>query len=238
MSSRAHVEYSICSASGALIPKVIPRSPLPRTIECYTPRNDIEPSHLPTHFLIVYDPRAGSQAGILYPAHSLVLATQCSNLPHFGPTTRELDENNHAQVPLVGFPVPVPHAFKVLDVYLYNHNAQQLIAALLPLPGAALASVSHESAGIESRLSRTMADWLSLRALLGALKTIHGVWANAASLGVNDDRLWTIIRFAWTVLIGAVERSAGVAPPNVYTDDEEADAVDEALGDAPPPYEA
>ncbi|QRV86098.1 Clp1-like protein [Ceratobasidium sp. AG-Ba] len=228
----------ICDAMATVVPKTLPTSPLPRTLECVARDPSVELGDMPTHFLIVYDPRAGKQRGLLFPAHSLVLATQCSSLVRFSPTTRQLADDNTLTVPLIGLGVPAPNAFSILNAFLYTHNPQQLIAALLPLPGAALASISHESAGVASRLSRTMADWLSMRALLGALKVLHGVWANATSLGVNDDRLWTIIRFAWTVLIGAVERSAGVAPPNVYTDDEEADLVDQALGDAPPPYEA
>ncbi|KAG8748707.1 hypothetical protein FRC10_000098 [Ceratobasidium sp. 414] len=229
---------SICHALATVVPKTLPTSPLPHTLECVARDPTVELGNMPTHFLIVFDPHAGAQRGLLFPAHSLVLATQCSTFTRFGPTTRELSaDNTTLTVPLIGCPVPAPRAFSVLNAFLYTHNSQQLIAALLPLPGAALASISHESAGVASRLSRAMADWLSMRALLGALKAVHGVWANATSLGVNDDRLWTIIRFAWVVLIGAVERSAGVAPPNVYTDDEEADLVDQALGDAPPPYE-
>ncbi|KAG8758978.1 hypothetical protein FRC12_009872 [Ceratobasidium sp. 428] len=229
---------SISDTLLTVVPKALP-SALAPTVECAVRDPNVEPSNMPTHYLIVIEPQARAQRGLLFPAHSLVLAAQCSSVTRFGPITRQLsDDGKTATIPLVAFPVPAPRAFHILNAFLYTHNPQQLIASLLPLPGAALSSISHESAGVAHRLSRAMADWLSTRALLNALKTVHGVWANAASLGVNDDRLWTIIRFAWGVLIGAVERSAGVAPPSVYTDDEEADLVDQALGDAPPPYEA
>jgi hypothetical protein len=221
-----------------VIPKALPpmRSP---TIECVARDPSVDLCEMPTHYLVVYDPNAKAhQQGLLYPASSLVLASQCASFNTFGPTTRELDSTNSLTIPIIYCPLPAPHTFGIINSFLYTHNAQHLIATLLPMPAAALSTITFASPSIAARTSQAMSEWLTTRALLSALKTVHGVYANAVTLNVNEDRFWTIIRFAWKVLVGAVERSVGVAPPDVPADDEEADAADAALGDVPPPYEA
>jgi hypothetical protein len=222
---------SICDVLVTCAPCTPLTRPLPRTVECRAPR-DVDASMLPTHYLVVYNPHT-RQPGQLFPAHSLLLAAQCAAAPRFGPTTRELRADSTFRVPLLGLPVPAPHAFHPLFRYLHGHGTSALLAALLPLPSAALGPLALGADGIQSRLVQLLVDWLSLRALLAALKTCHGVWANAAALHVNDDRLWHVLHYAWCVLVQAVERSAPAA-----IDADDADAVDRALGEADTlPYE-
>ncbi|CUA72250.1 hypothetical protein RSOLAG22IIIB_00915 [Rhizoctonia solani] len=243
----AFVRQSVCAMSKEILDMLVtcaPTSPLtnplPRTLECTVHHPSPEPSMLPTHYLVVYNPRTPDQPGKLFPAHSLVLATQCAALPSFGSTTRELRDDDTFTVPLLGLPLPAPNHFGPLYTFLHDHSANALLAALLPLPQAAFGRISLETNGITGRLAQALSDWLSLRALLSTLKTIHGVWANAGALHVDNDRLWKILGFAWRVLVAAVERSAGplAADSALSQDDYDADAVDRELGDNPPPYEA
>ncbi|KAJ1310416.1 hypothetical protein OPQ81_007150 [Rhizoctonia solani] len=246
----AFVRNRVCAISKEIlemlvtcVPTTALTNPLPRTLDCIVRHPSPESSMLPTHYLVVYNPRTPDQPGKLYPAHSLVLATQCAALPSFGPTTRELRDDNSFTVPLLGLPLPAPNHFGPLYTFLHDHSANALLAALLPLPHAAFGRISLEIDGITERLSHALSDWLSLRALLSTLKTIHGVWANAAALHVDNERLWKILSFAWRVLVAAVERSAGPEATDsalsvMSQDDQDADAVERELGDRPPPYEA
>ncbi|CAE6433819.1 unnamed protein product [Rhizoctonia solani] len=216
-------------------------NPLPRTLDCTVLHPNPEPSMLPTHYLVVYNPRTPDQPGKLFPAHSLVLATQCAALPSFGSTTRELRDDNTFTAPLLGLALPAPNHFEPLFLFLHDHSANALLASLLPLPQAAFGRISLETDGITERLTHALSDWLSFRTLLSTLKTVHGVWANAVALHVDNDRLWKIIDFAWRVLVAAVERSAG---PNACSaldsfsqDERDADAVEREL-DGALPYEA
>ncbi|KAG8733181.1 hypothetical protein FRC11_008107 [Ceratobasidium sp. 423] len=245
----AFVRNRVCAISKEIlemlvtcVPTTALTNPLPRTLDCHVLHPAPEPSMLPTHYLVVYNPRTPDQPGKLYPAHSLVLAAQCAALPSFGSTTRELRDDNTFTAPLLGLPLPAPNHFGPLYQFLHDHSANALLAALLPLPQPAFGRISLEIDGITDRLAQALSDWLSLRALLSTLKTIHGVWANAAALHVDNDRLWKILGFAWRVLVAAVERSAG---PNadsaidaISQDDLDAEAVDRELSDDPPPYEA
>ncbi|KAF8710197.1 hypothetical protein RHS03_02446, partial [Rhizoctonia solani] len=218
----------------ASVPRTPLAKPLPRTVECTVLDPNPEPSMLPTHYLVVYNPRSPDQPGKLFPAHSLVLATQCAALPSFGSTTRELRHDNTFTVPLLGLPLPAPNHFEPLYLFLHDHSANALLATLLPLPHSAFGRISLEAHGITERLSQALSHWLSLPVLLSALKTVHGVWANAAALHVDSDRLWKILAFAWRVLVAAVERSAGPDAQSVLDsisqDDRDADAVERELG--------
>ena len=40
--------------------------------------------------------------------------------------------------------------------------------------------------------------------IMGHTKVINGLWANTCSLGIHDAELWSIIDFAWEIVISAL----------------------------------
>ncbi|CAE6345020.1 clampless1 Clp1 protein [Rhizoctonia solani AG-1 IB] len=171
---------------------------------------------IPTHLLCVFNPHAGKASkGHLFPAHSLVLASQCSKFPQVGPATRIIDhERGTTRLPVVPLPVPHPASFGFLNAYLYTRRVDKVLATLIPLPTQTLASISASMAnqpacGAIPQLSAAMARTFTLPALVDRAGVIHGMWSNCKALGVDDDRLWKVLELAWDIVVASISASAG-----------------------------
>ncbi|CAE6429473.1 unnamed protein product [Rhizoctonia solani] len=171
---------------------------------------------IPTHLLCVFNPHAGKASkGHLFPAHSLVLASQCSKFPQVGPATRTIDhERGTTRLPVVPLPVPHPASFGFLNAYLYTRRVDKVLATLIPLPTQILASISagmanQPACGAIPQLSAAMSRTFTLPALVDRAGVIHGMWSNCKALGVDDDRLWKVLELAWDIVVASISASAG-----------------------------
>ncbi|CAE6333459.1 unnamed protein product [Rhizoctonia solani] len=171
---------------------------------------------IPTHLLCVFNPHAGKASkGHLFPAHSLVLASQCSKFPQVGPATRIVDhERGTTRLPVVPLPVPHPASFGFLNAYLYTRRIDKVLATLIPLPTQTLAGISAGMAnqpvcGAIPQLSAAMARTFTMLALLDRAGVIHGMWSNCKALGVDDERLWKVLELAWDIVVAAISASSG-----------------------------
>ncbi|QRW26960.1 Lipase (class 3) [Rhizoctonia solani] len=207
----------------ASVPRTPLAKPLPRTVECTVLDPNPEPSMLPTHYLVVYNPRSPDQPGKLFPAHSLVLATQCAALPSFGSTTRELRHDNTFTVPLLA-PVPV----------LARPQRQCPASHTPPAPPLCIwedisRSPWHYRAPFPSAVPLALAP----RAALHPQNRTRRLGQRRGSARRQRPTL-EILAFAWRVLVAAVERSAGPDAQSVLDsisqDDRDADAVERELG--------
>ncbi|KAF8523789.1 hypothetical protein BU17DRAFT_16394, partial [Hysterangium stoloniferum] len=167
----------------------------------------------PTHLLAVY---ARADASIatskvtprrkvtLFPTHAIVLAAHCAHLPTLRPSklpqifrSPERTEDTNITLPIVPLCIPSPSMFPVLQAYLYTKRADHLLGALVPNP-------AHGPVASASELIRQLAETQPIYTLMRAALRTHELWANAAALGVFDERLWLTISFAWHVLLGAL----------------------------------
>ncbi|KAG8727753.1 hypothetical protein FRC12_022261 [Ceratobasidium sp. 428] len=190
-------------------------SSLPSELELHIRDRSQPLEAIPTHLLCVFNPHAGKASkGHLFPAHSLVLASQCSRFPQVGPATRTIDlERGTTRLPVVPLPIPHPASFGFLNAYLYTRRVDKVLATLLPLPTQILANISGSMANQPAcsaipQLSAAMAKTFTLPALVDRAGVIHGMWSNCKALGVDDDRLWKVLELAWDIIVASISASA------------------------------
>ena len=184
-------------------------SSLPKEVDV-TVRNAHD-SVLPTHMLAVHSSTQPASQGArkvtLFPAHSLVLAAHCANLPPLpasvastsAPVTSDDSEDVHVTLPILPLSIPSPETFATLSSYLYTRRADALLRALLPsFPSST--PVPTTMVALTQTLERAPSSTL----LAHALK-VHGVWRNACALGVHDERLWGVLDLAWKACVGGLE---------------------------------
>jgi hypothetical protein len=158
-----------------------------RTIQTSVPKN-ILPTEVtvatdgsislpPTNLLAVHSPRSSRGAAktsvVLYPAHAVVLAATCANLPPL-PSSASGDEKTRT-LPVTPLCLPDATTFPVLLEFLYCHNKASFVSALL------------RPAGMDRRV---------------AASRVLGLWRNACALGVCDESLWDAINVAWAAVVG------------------------------------
>lgn len=174
-------------------------STLPQELEITV--NDVVAAHCPTHMLAVYGSASISQKRkvTLFPAHHLIFATHCTNLPAF-PASHPDATALTVQLPVVNLGLPSPETFPTLQSYLYHKRLDVLFSALIPsLPSPS--SLPDMAQRLPKHLAAT-SDVASLeyRAML-----INGVWRNACALGISDDKLWDAIIFSWEAVVAGLE---------------------------------
>ena len=186
---------------------------LPSTLEVQM--SDLT-SDLPTHVLAVF-PRlapSGSTAKpkvSLHLTHSIILGTHCASIPVAQlarKASQTVSETTTYTLPVIPVVLPDPNRFSVLHFFLYTHSALGLLSSLLPLPPNLTQSQSQTTSSptpsldiptISAHLARTYTP-----TILGEIAAhIHGVWANACSLGVWEESLWDTIDLCWAAVIGA-----------------------------------
>jgi hypothetical protein len=141
--------------------------------------------HPPSHVLAVYSPASGASSKVkLYPAHSLILQANCSNLPLLPASEADAAKGSSTDVPVVPLRLPSAETFPILLQYLYTKNTDTLIHTLL-----------HSNA---SASPNTLRDC--------AIAT--GIWRNAVALGVVDRPLYQALDRAWKTLLQRLQNTS------------------------------
>lgn len=157
---------------------------------------------LPTHMLAVHSstqPALGARKVTLFPAHSLVLAAHCANLPALpasSPTPTSSSDSSDVKLtlPVIPLALPSPETFAPLSSYLYTRRADTLLRTLVP----------------RAQNAQSVANVPSSILLAHALK-IHGVWRNACALGVHDEKLWKVLDLAWSLCVGSLGKATAAS---------------------------
>ncbi|EIW79680.1 hypothetical protein CONPUDRAFT_166409 [Coniophora puteana RWD-64-598 SS2] len=191
---------------------------LPRRIKarmtCSTPNK-------PTHMLAVYPSSSGpacasSRKITLLPAHDIILAAHCANLPVFPPTSlSSAPSSPHSGVdgavetldlPVLPLCIPSPETFPILSTFLYTRRRDHLLSSLVP---AGLLPAKLRPAGSEAAAGQKV----TAVSVLAHLHRVNAVWRNACALGTSDDKLWEVLITAWEVLLLALGKATGTQIP-------------------------
>jgi hypothetical protein len=175
-------------------------------------------SDLPTHVLAIiprkppvslpFLPTPPQRKISLHLSHDLLLALHCSSIPaepllaRPRPTLPDSGaESTNLTLPVVPLALPDPSTFQLLHYYIYTKNLNALIASLIPLQPAIIRQ------GLPT-ISATLARTFTPTALAATAGRIHGVWANACSLGVWEEEMWDAIDLCWEAVMGALKNVA------------------------------
>jgi hypothetical protein len=174
--------------------------------------NDKIAAACPTHMMAVYShtPTLRSEPPqprrvTLYPVHSLVFSSHCTNLPPLSPHCSSTPaQPGTVNIPVVPLGLPSAETFPILQSYMYTKRVDTLLSSLLPTPPACAKPGTPLNAIMQEH-----ADYLGneydIPTLLRHAMIINSLWRNACALGVYDDRLWASIDLAWGSIIGAIE---------------------------------
>lgn len=94
------------------------------------------PLRLPTHVLAVTD-KTGKELE-LFPMHDVLFASHCAYLPYLHAPETPLEVDTHGNgamtltVPVISYELPDTKSFHLLYTYIYRHDVNQLLGALLP----------------------------------------------------------------------------------------------------------
>ncbi|EIN14565.1 hypothetical protein PUNSTDRAFT_81029 [Punctularia strigosozonata HHB-11173 SS5] len=180
--------------------------------------NDVKTAELPTHILGVYRnwalPGESNKRVDLYPAHHIMLAAHCSNLPPIpAPPAQSAPEEAPATitVPFLPICIPSPQTFPLLLTYIYTGREDALYSALLPMPVPSYppTATTEEQARIDQEFSALLARSFPAAKLLEWAMRVNGLWRNTCTLGVDLDDLWTAIDLCWVLLLDAIAISTG-----------------------------
>jgi len=100
--------------------------------------NDVS-SDMPTHMFAVFSSRQPAPARhhiTLFPAHNLIFAIHCANLPILPTSMPALVEcaGQEIKVPVIPLCIPFPEVFPQLSTFLYMKCIDHFLASLMPLP--------------------------------------------------------------------------------------------------------
>lgn len=205
-------------------------------------------SCLPTHALVIHPPSTPSTAlppaepswmNLPYtrdmrikPIHAAILAAHCGRLPEHWPESRPRPPPgqvvlksgeivNGYRIPVVPLCLPCPEAFDPLARYMYDHQKDHLLNALVRIKVTLKGAHEYppiyfenpalrEGLDYKKRLYRVVTDCMGFH--IGQLSKIHeqmqfveGFWKNAVALAVSDDDMWEILQLAWEGLVLAVK---------------------------------
>ncbi|KAG6847099.1 hypothetical protein H0H93_010093 [Arthromyces matolae] len=198
------------------MPNAMPKSRLPPALNIPLRTTSASQPSYPTHVLAVTSSKNPSDTATLFPVHSLVLASQCAQLPRLPPSNQK-PHSPSLYLPVLPLSIPSPAAFSVLHPYLYHHRLESVLKALFPMPSGFLQSLSHEA--IENTLaSGPMLHQLSsylcssasgnLQTLTSHAAHVKELWQTMVALGIYDPELWDTIDLAWEVILGAFNLAA------------------------------
>lgn len=197
------------------MPSSMPKSHLPASLSIPIRASSSQPSY-PTHVIAVSSSKSSSSDSLMmFPVHSLVLASQCSALPRLpGPAVQT---TSMLQVPVLPLSLPSPAAFHILHAFMYDHRLDSVLRALFPLPSGFLQSISHQA--VQSTLaSGNSLHQLSMYLCSSAASNLHTLtthaahvkelWQDMVALGLYDPELWDTIDLAWEITLGALNLAA------------------------------
>lgn len=179
--------------------------------------NDLS-SDMPTHMLAVYSrqvPATTKRRVTLFPAHNIILASHCANLPILQSSAPAVPTSGGESIliPVVPLCIPAPEVFPQLSTFLYTKRVDHLLATLLPLPApAALYTEDPTNENVRTQLQQFATKLVAIapaHVLLSRAMAVNGLWRNACALGIADEKLWCAMDVAWEVLIHALAISTG-----------------------------
>ncbi|KAG6851850.1 hypothetical protein C0991_005501 [Blastosporella zonata] len=197
------------------LPSSMPRSRLPPSLAIPLRTTSTSPTY-PTHILAVMSSKTASDTAMMFPVHSIVLASQCAQFPRI-PSSHQQPHSPTLQLPVLPLSVPSPAAFSVLHSYMYSHRLENVLKALFPMPSGFLHSLSHEAvqAALASgptlhQLSSYLCSSVSgnPQALASHAAHVKELWQTMVALGLNDPELWDTVDLAWEVILGAFNLAA------------------------------
>ncbi|KAG1897723.1 uncharacterized protein F5891DRAFT_1129842 [Suillus fuscotomentosus] len=152
-------------------------------------------SDVPTHMFAVFSSRQPAPARCcrvtLFPAHNLIFAIHCANLPVLPTLTPAIAEctGQEIKVPVVPLCIPAPEIFPQLSAFLYMKCIDHLLGSLMPLP-------TPPQLYLDDPTTRHITK-------------VHSTWRNTIALGIADERLWCTLDTAWEVLFTSLAISMG-----------------------------
>ncbi|GLB39721.1 putative homolog of CLP1 of Coprinus cinereus and of Schizophyllum commune [Lyophyllum shimeji] len=198
------------------MPSSMPRSRLPASLSIpLRATSGPQPSY-PTHVLAVTSSKNPSDQAMLFPVHSLVLASQCAQLPRLPPSHQQ-PHSPTLQLPVLPLSIPSPAAFTILRSFMYDHRLESVLKALFPVPSSFLQSLSHEkvqaalaSGSTLHQLSSYLCSSASsnLHTLTTHAMHVKELWQDMVALGLHDPELWDTLDLAWEVVLGALNLAA------------------------------
>ncbi|TFL07728.1 hypothetical protein BDV98DRAFT_497779 [Pterulicium gracile] len=212
---------TVCSVKAAPITGALPKTMPIHVTDCAS-----EP---PTHMLGIYAntplpnesvgaAAAPKQKVTLFPAHDVVLASYCANLPILprgndqGTSTPSPDGVKTAldiTLPIIPFCIPSPSTFAPLLRFMYTRDPTALQRTLFPcaLPTSHIDifdSAQEGAAGLRVDFAKRIADTYRGQVLMRHVMVIQGMWRNVCVLGIEDKAVWDTIDAAWNVMVLAV----------------------------------
>ncbi|KAG2049710.1 hypothetical protein BDR06DRAFT_893395 [Suillus hirtellus] len=194
---------------------------LPRELSIIV--NDVS-SDVPTHMFAVFSSRQPAPARrrrvTLFPAHNLVFAIHCANLPVLPTPTPAIAEcaGQEIKVPVVPLCIPAPEVFPQLSTFLYTKRIDHLLGSLMPLPTPAQLYLDDPTTVMPllRQFAQKIADTFTVSALLRHITKVHSTWRNTVALGIADERLWCALDTAWEILLTSLAISTG--KPHLMTE--------------------
>ncbi|KAF7319324.1 hypothetical protein HMN09_00270000 [Mycena chlorophos] len=188
-----------------------PKDALPPTVTVQLNADPLSDHPPPTHMLAVHTSArtavqaAGRRPVTLVPAHSMMLAVHCTNLPPFAVqnTTPQYLSPDSVLLPVQPLRIPHPQTFAPLMSFLYTQRAEPLLKSLLPNPP------DLETDAASRAFAGQLAGTYTPQALLTHALRVHGLWQNTVALGIHVDELWDTIERAWEVLLTAIGFATG-----------------------------
>jgi hypothetical protein len=172
--------------------------------------NDATPI-LPTHVIAIFNkPSCGPRKVTLYPVHSLVLASQCANLPKFPsalPVPLHERGQQEVEVPVFSICLPSPQSYSPLSRYLYTKHVDILFRTFLPCPPPPMFMDSRHR--YLTQFATDLASTFTLQTLAKYAINLHGLWQNVCALGIFDDELWDAIDVMWKILLTSLAIATG-----------------------------
>ncbi|KAG2103379.1 uncharacterized protein F5147DRAFT_746682 [Suillus discolor] len=194
---------------------------LPRELSIIV--NDVS-SDVPTHMFAVFSSRQPAPARrrrvTLFPAHNLVFAIHCANLPVLPTPAPAIAEcaGQEIKVPVVPLCIPAPEVFPQLSTFLYTKRIDHLLGSLMPLPTPPQLYLDDPTTVMPllRQFAQKIADTYTVSALLRHITKVHCTWRNTVALGIADERLWCALDTAWEILLTSLAISTG--KPHLMTE--------------------
>jgi len=210
----------ISSITSSHLPSSLPKHQVPSSLTLPIRHNAHPGSTLPTHLLAIASSSkaAANEPVLLFPMHSIVLASQCSSFPRLPSSLHSTHSNSTIKLPVLPFTLPSPTAFRLIHSYLYTHALESILHALLPVP----TSFAHNGLAHHTVLS-TLASPSALHQLSSYVVQAYGgdvqrvfgcaghvkeLWQDMVALGLNDPELWDTLDLAWEIVLGALNLAA------------------------------
>lgn len=171
----------------------------------------------PTHMLAIRsrtnatNPAGGVPSYTLYPAHSMVMAANCSALPPFPPVPPRDESlpNNQIKVPVWPLVLPSTATYPQLSHFLYTKNTTFLLNSFLPKTTVP-ANIAKDPS-LLAPFAADLAETFTVQLLMKHMMYVYGLWQNTVALGIYVDSLWETIELMWKILLSAIAIAKGHA---------------------------